>query len=174
MGLERITPEQAAKKWGITTRQVQSLCRRGYIKGAVWLGRIWLIPKNVPKPLEGRTREAKEMGIKTGWERENRTHFDDIVVNYDKARWKYPAELYTDILCYAQTGSKTAVEIGAGTGVATAPFLEAGYNVTAVEMGANMAAFLDVADRKCTVRFHDYKPFPWRTRDTAVRKTTSF
>jgi len=22
--------------------------------------------------------------MKTGWERENRTHFDDIVVNYDK------------------------------------------------------------------------------------------
>ena len=26
---------------------------------------------------------------KTGWERENRTCFDDIVVNYDKVRLKY-------------------------------------------------------------------------------------
>ena len=53
---------------------------------------------------------------KTGWERENRTHFDDIVVNYDKVRWDYPPELYTDILDYSRTGGKKAVEIGAGTG----------------------------------------------------------
>ena len=80
---------------------------------------------------------------KTGWERENRTHFDEIVVNYDKARWEYPDGLFADIFAYAgaETG-KMALEIGAGTGKATTPFLHAGYDVTAVEMGANMAAFL--------------------------------
>ena len=99
---------------------------------------------------------------KTGWERENRTHFDDIVVNYDKSRWDYPAELFTDIFEYVgirqketldidsgqknaleiDSRQKNALEIGAGTGKATAPFLDAGYHVTAVEMGANMSAFL--------------------------------
>jgi ubiquinone/menaquinone biosynthesis C-methylase UbiE len=79
---------------------------------------------------------------KTGWERENRTHFNDIVVNYDKARWDYPAELYADIMNYSQTENKKAVEIGAGTGKSTVPFLIAGYEVTAVEISANMAEFI--------------------------------
>lgn len=79
---------------------------------------------------------------KTGWERENRSHFDEIVINYDKARWDYPADLFADIIKYSGPGKKRAIEIGAGTGKATVPFLDAGYDVTAVEMGANMAAFL--------------------------------
>lgn len=86
---------------------------------------------------------------KTGWERENRTHFDDIVVNYDKVRWDYPSELYTDVFNFTQTKSNKAVEIGAGTGKATAPFLHAGYDVTAVEMGVNMAEFLREKFRGC-------------------------
>jgi len=78
----------------------------------------------------------------TGWERENRVIFDDIVVNYDKSRWDYPGELFEDVIKYSQTESKIALEIGAGTGKATAPFLDAGYGITAIEMGANMAEFL--------------------------------
>jgi len=83
------------------------------------------------------------MGIsnKTGWERNNRTHFDEIVVNYDKVRWDYPDELFEDVFKYANQGN-TALEIGAGTGKATIPFLNAGYSVTAVEMGENMTEFL--------------------------------
>ncbi|MCL2386304.1 MAG: class I SAM-dependent methyltransferase [Defluviitaleaceae bacterium] len=77
----------------------------------------------------------------TGWERERRTHFDEIVTKYDKVRWDYPAELFADIFAYAD--GKKAIEIGAGTGKATAPFLDAGYDVTAVEMGENMADFLE-------------------------------
>lgn len=76
----------------------------------------------------------------TGWERSNRKHFDEIVENYEKARWDYPCELYEDIFKYAH--GKKAIEIGAGTGRATVPFLDAGYNVTAVEMGENMVDFL--------------------------------
>jgi SAM-dependent methyltransferase len=79
----------------------------------------------------------------TGWERENRVHFDEIAVNYDKYRWDYPAELFADAIRYSGQGnSKRAIEIGAGTGKATTPFLDAGYAVTAVEMGENMSAFL--------------------------------
>ena len=84
-----------------------------------------------------------EEGIKTGWERDNRTHFDEIVVNYDKARWDYPDELFADAIRYSgPEKGKKALEIGAGTGKATTPFLDAGYAVTAVEMGANMTDFL--------------------------------
>jgi len=63
-------------------------------------------------------------------------------VNYDKIRWDYPDELYADIFEYSGAGHKTALEIGAGTGKATVPILNAGYDVTAVEMGKNMSAFM--------------------------------
>jgi len=78
----------------------------------------------------------------TGWEQENRKHFDEIVVNYDKVRWDYPDELFSDIFNYIGAGDKTALEIGAGTGKATSPFINAGYDVTAVEMGVNMSDFI--------------------------------
>lgn len=99
------------------------------------------------------TKQTARTGVpaeKTGWERENRTHFDDIVVNYDKTRWDYPAELYSDIMDYSQTDNKKTVEIGAGTGKATSPFLSAGYEVTAIEMGANMAEFIKEKFKDCS------------------------
>jgi len=86
---------------------------------------------------------------KTGWERENRVVFDDIVIKYDKVRWDYPIELFSDVIKYASVfehaglrKSGKAIEIGAGTGKATKPFLDAGYDVTAVELGVNMTEFL--------------------------------
>lgn len=89
----------------------------------------------------------------TGWERNKRTHFNDIVAEYDRMRPEYPSELFDDIIKYSKnTTGKSAVEIGAGTGKATAPILNAGYEVTAVEIGPNMADFL-------LKRFSGYKGF---------------
>ncbi|MCL2187465.1 MAG: class I SAM-dependent methyltransferase [Defluviitaleaceae bacterium] len=80
---------------------------------------------------------------KTGWEVENRVHFDEIVTNYDKFRWAYPQAMFDDIFaCAGASAGKNALEIGAGTGKATAPILSAGYNVTAIELGENMAQFI--------------------------------
>jgi hypothetical protein len=36
------------------------MCSNGKIPGAVRKGRIWLIPKNTPKPVDGRTKAAKQ------------------------------------------------------------------------------------------------------------------
>ena len=87
--------------------------------------------------------QKHNLQIGPGWERKRRVHFDEIVLTYEKRRWEYPAELYEDIFEYTKTGTgKKAIEIGAGTGKATTPFLDAGFDVTAVEMGANMSAFI--------------------------------
>ena len=59
MELNLMSSQQASEKWGITDRQVQSLCLQGKIEGATKLGRAWLIPKDAPKPIDGRTKEAK-------------------------------------------------------------------------------------------------------------------
>lgn len=78
-----------------------------------------------------------------GWERSKRTVFDGIVNTYDRMRWDYPDKIFEDIMLYMkpETG-KRALEIGAGTGKATVPFLKAGYDITAVELGEKMSGFL--------------------------------
>jgi len=60
MELDWMSPQQAAEQWGITERQVQSLCAKGKVKGVVKLGHAWLIPKDSSKPLDGRTKAAKK------------------------------------------------------------------------------------------------------------------
>ena len=87
--------------------------------------------------------------MSTGWEIEHRGHFDDIVQTYDGIRPEYPSELIADLISYAGAGRR-ALEIGAGTGKATMPFLEAGYDVTAVEIGENMVEFLKARFADCT------------------------
>ena len=93
------------------------------------------------------------MRNQTGWERNNRIVFDEIVNSYDTMRPEYPDDLFRDVLEFADSEKgKNAIEIGAGTGKATTPFLHAGYNVTAIELGANMANFI-------SNKFKEHKAF---------------
>jgi hypothetical protein len=59
MKMEWLTPEEAGAKWGLKTRRVQTLCSDGRITGAVRKGRVWLIPINTQKPIDGRTKLGK-------------------------------------------------------------------------------------------------------------------
>jgi len=55
-----MTTAEAAEKWGITIRRVQALCDGGQIKAATRLGQIWVIPVDTLKPVDGRTKAAKQ------------------------------------------------------------------------------------------------------------------
>ena len=71
-----------------------------------------------------------------------RLTFDEDAQNYDRARPGYPAELYDAVFAYSGAGPGARVlEIGPGTGQATAPFLEKGCRVTAVELGAQLSRY---------------------------------
>ena len=48
--IEFISAPEAAKKWGITPRQVQILCKSNRIAGATRMSRIWIIPEDAKKP----------------------------------------------------------------------------------------------------------------------------
>lgn len=52
--MEYISCAEAAEKWGISTRRVQKLCEDNRIPGAVKFSRVWLIPKDTEKPVDGR------------------------------------------------------------------------------------------------------------------------
>lgn len=66
MSIEWMSPEKAAAQWDIKVRQVQALCAAGHVDGAVKWGRVWLIPKDTPKPIDGRTKAAKERKKRAG------------------------------------------------------------------------------------------------------------
>jgi hypothetical protein len=57
--MDLMTTKEAAELWGVTVRRVQSLCEQGLIDGAQKLGDIWVMPLNAVKPIDGRTRAAK-------------------------------------------------------------------------------------------------------------------
>ena len=70
-----------------------------------------------------------------------RLTFDENEINYDRYRPTYCPELFEAVIDSMPNGAKHAVEVGCGTGQATAPFLAAGYNVDAVELGERLAAY---------------------------------
>ena len=55
--MEYISCAKAAANWGISERRVQKLCEVGRIPGAVKFSRVWLIPKNAEKPVDGRRKQ---------------------------------------------------------------------------------------------------------------------
>jgi hypothetical protein len=52
--MEYLTTREAAKLWGIAVRQVQGLCEKGRVPGAVHFGREWAIPKSAGRPPDER------------------------------------------------------------------------------------------------------------------------
>ena len=58
--MDYMTPKEAGAMWGISERRVQVLCANGQIEGAQRLGgKVWIIPKNAHKPIDGRTKAAR-------------------------------------------------------------------------------------------------------------------
>ena len=59
--MDYITLKEASEKWGVTPRQINSLCAGGRISGAVKMAGVWLLPKAAEKPIDGRTKQGKEL-----------------------------------------------------------------------------------------------------------------
>ena len=51
--------DEVAARWGVSSRRLQTLCAQGKIEGATRFGRAWMIPKDAPKPADGRTKAAR-------------------------------------------------------------------------------------------------------------------
>ena len=73
---------------------------------------------------------------------DKRFTFNEDVENYDKWRPTYCKELFNDIIQYSELNqNKKAIEIGIGTGQATMPFLMTRCDVTAIELGSDLAEY---------------------------------
>jgi SAM-dependent methyltransferase len=70
-----------------------------------------------------------------------RNTFDSVAASYADARPTYPAELLDALVSAAGIApGDRLLEVGCGPGTATLPLAERGFRITAVELGAGLAA----------------------------------
>jgi SAM-dependent methyltransferase len=67
--------------------------------------------------------------------------FDTVAQSYDEVRPRYPEALFDDLLniAHPRQGGRI-LEVGAGSGIATRPFAARGFDVVALEPGAELAS----------------------------------
>ena len=53
-----MTLKEAAEKWGIGDRRINTLCLEGRIEGASKIGNLWVIPVDTPKPDDNRIKSG--------------------------------------------------------------------------------------------------------------------
>ena len=83
--------------------------------------------------------------------------FDTVVSNYDKMRPGYATELFDTIFNYVPVGENSrVVEVGSGSGQATAPVVKTGCELIAAEYGENFSKLL-------LEKFKDYPKFSVKT-----------
>lgn len=88
-----------------------------------------------------------------------RLTFNEVPAAYDHLRPKYTEALFMDVIKYsALDAKKKALEIGIGTGQATLPFLHTGCELTAVEIGDQLAQYT-------REKFSEYDRFKVITQD---------
>ena len=54
-----MTLKEAAEKWGIGDRRINTLCLEGRIEGASKIGNLWVIPVDTPKPDDNKIKSGK-------------------------------------------------------------------------------------------------------------------
>lgn len=54
-----MTLKETSKKWGLSTRRINTLCVEGRIQGATKLGNMWIIPEDTQKPKDERIKTGK-------------------------------------------------------------------------------------------------------------------
>ena len=70
-----------------------------------------------------------------------RTIFDQVADDYDAVRPSYPSQIINDIISLAALPTHATIfEIGCGTGQATLPFAQRGYQMTCIDIGPTLAA----------------------------------
>ena len=60
-----MTLKEAAEKWGIGDRRINTLCLEGRIEGASKTGNLWVIPGDTPKPDDNRIKSGKYIKRRT-------------------------------------------------------------------------------------------------------------
>jgi trans-aconitate methyltransferase len=94
-------------------------------------------------------------------------------LDYDRYRPRYPDDLFDDLVESVGLGpGDKALEIGAGTGIATEPLMKRGLDVTAIEPATALAA---IAEAKLADRVHFFRGrFEDFSSDSPVKLLAAF
>ena len=57
--MEFMTTKQAAEKWGLSERRLQTICKEGKISGVVKFGKAWAIPVDAERPVDKRIKSGR-------------------------------------------------------------------------------------------------------------------
>lgn len=57
--MEFMTVKEAAAKWGLSERRLQTICNEGMIPGVVKFGNVWAIPLEAERPADKRVKTGK-------------------------------------------------------------------------------------------------------------------
>lgn len=57
--MEYLTIKEAAEKWNLSLRRIQSMCKEGMIPGVVRFGHSWAIPIDAERPIDKRIKSGK-------------------------------------------------------------------------------------------------------------------
>ena len=60
--MEYMTIKEAARRWNVSERRIQMLCRNNRISGAEKFGRDWAIPEDTQKPADRRIKDGSYIG----------------------------------------------------------------------------------------------------------------
>ena len=57
--MEFMTTKQAAEKWGLSERRLQTICNEGKISGVVKFGKAWAIPVDAERRVDKRIKSGR-------------------------------------------------------------------------------------------------------------------
>lgn len=57
--MEFMTVKQAAEKWRLSERRLQTICNEGKITGVVKFGKAWAIPMDAERPVDKRIKSGR-------------------------------------------------------------------------------------------------------------------
>ena len=57
--MEYLTTVEMSKRWNISSRRIGVLCTEGRVEGAIKKGKMWLIPSDAVKQVDGRFKANK-------------------------------------------------------------------------------------------------------------------
>ena len=57
--MEYMTVREAAKKWNLSERRLQTMCSESIIPGVMKFGHAWAIPSDAEKPVDNRIKSGK-------------------------------------------------------------------------------------------------------------------
>ena len=72
-----IKVSEAAKKWGISARRARLLCAEGKVEGAMQKGKLYFVPENTIKPLDGRRKKNNTIFASLLWLKDGGAIDDD-------------------------------------------------------------------------------------------------